>query len=45
MSLSELKKFCINSIKYSAVTEREREEMMNRWSQRWDNFIDDVLQD
>lgn len=45
MSLAELKKFCVNSIKYSAVTEREREEMMNRWSQRWDDFIDDVLQD
>lgn len=45
MSLSELKKFCINSIKYSAVTEREREAMMNRWAERWDDFIDDVLQD
>lgn len=45
MSLAELKKFCVNSIKYSAVTDPEREEMMNRWAQRWDDFIDDVLQD
>lgn len=45
MQLAELKKFCINSITYSAVTEREREKMMERWSQLWDDFIDDVLQD
>lgn len=42
--LRTLKKFAINSIKYSSLDEPGKVDALLKWEKKWDKFIDDVIQ-
>jgi adenosine deaminase CECR1 len=40
LSLADIKQLCMNSITYSATTEKEKAALMDRWQKKWDAFIE-----
>lgn len=42
--LKFIKKLVINSLKYSALNDREKENAFDKWQREWDRFIDDLIQ-
>lgn len=43
--LRTLKKFAVNSIKYSAMNDTEKPIAMAKWQSKWDEFIDQINAD
>ena len=41
---SRIDELCINSIKYSAATDAEKDKMMSIWEKEWDKFVEDNYQ-
>nr|CAI5860579.1 unnamed protein product [Callosobruchus analis] len=41
--LEALKQFAINSIRYSAMEDRLKEDALEKWEKRWDEFLDDII--
>jgi len=42
-SIKVLKKLALNSIAYSSLTDSKKEELMQLWSGKWEEFIDDMV--
>lgn len=40
-----LKKFAINSIVYSSLSETEKNEAFTKWQNKWNSFIDDLVRE
>ncbi|XP_043944118.1 adenosine deaminase 2 [Protopterus annectens] len=41
--LKLLKQLCMNSIRYSALSQEEKEKAMDSWQEKWDEFLSEVL--
>lgn len=41
--LRVLKKFAMNSIKYSSINDNEKEAAFAKWEVKWDSFIDQLV--
>lgn len=44
LGIAQIKQLCINSIKYSATTNTEKDKMMKIWEGKWNEFIDNNYQ-
>lgn len=44
LGIAQIKQLCINSIKYSATTDEEKEKMMKVWESKWNDFVDNNYQ-
>lgn len=42
-NLRTLKKLATNSIKYSSLSAAEKVEAVEKWSRRWDTFVEQVI--
>lgn len=43
--LRTLKKLATNSIRYSSLNESEQSVAMDKWQTRWNEFIDEIIDD
>ena len=42
LSLGDIKQLCLNSIRYSALSEKEKKILLKQWIKKWDQFIDNA---
>ena len=43
LDIADLKKLCLNSIQYAAVSDKEKDELTQLFVYKWDRFLDYVL--
>ena len=43
LNIADLKKLCFNSIKYSSLTQEEKEKLANFFVYKWKRFLDFVI--
>lgn len=45
LSLADIKQFCINSINYSTLNAKEKQDALNKWQNGWNAFVKQTLLD
>ncbi len=44
LGIAQIKQLCINSIKYSAASDSEKNKMMSNWEKEWNEFVENNYQ-